>query len=773
MPIERPTFHESWYRVANLHPRLRSTVQITRQHFRNQLWHVVQDHTNNAFFRLSEPAYRFVGLLDSERTVAEAWRIVSDQLGDDAPTQGEAIQLLGQLYTANLIAAEVAPDTHTLFNRYKKRRQREIKTYLMNILFARIPVWDPEAFLNRWLPLVGWVFSPVGLVVWLALMAAAFYQLNQVPGWTDKITSPIAGVLSPDNILLLYVAFAVIKFFHELGHAFSCKKFGKQSGTGGEVHTIGIMFLVFTPVPYVDASSSWALHNKWHRIIVGAAGMWVELAIASIAAMIWANTPDNSALHQFAFNIMFVASFSTVVFNANPLLRYDGYYMLSDFLEIPNLAQRGKDYIFYLVKRYVWGVKFARNPANRPSEKPWLFSYAVASFIMRIVVSVGILMYLADALEGALIILAAAMLIVAILTWVLVPIGKFIRFLASNPELSRVRGRAVITTLIFLTLTVGGLGFISIPDRARAQGVVEPVNIQEVFVQMDGFAKTVPALASPRHHSGAWQVTAGESLLTADNRELQTKLDELRAEQQRFVSKRNIALAKANDPRFGVSGTNANAPGAALGLGEAQIWQNQIDIAQQQIDYLHERLAMLNVKSPLDGLLVAPVLDHVEHAFLRQGDKIGLVASLDHLIIRAAAPNELSALLLTQANQRVEIRLKGRPDVLLTGRILQMSPAGTNKLPSAALGYQLGGSMTTTTDDREGKKTVENFFEVRIGDLQLTEAPKEILEESKQTGRLPLLPGQRVVVRFDFNKKPIATQVWTTIRQTFQKKFAG
>ena len=442
MPVERPTFHESWYRVAGLHPRLRSTVQITRQFFRNQHWHVVQDHTNNAFFRLSEPAYFFVGLLDGIRTVGDAWRICNDRLGDDAPTQGEAIQLLGQLYTSNLLMAELPSDTHTLFNRYKKRKTREVQGYLMNLMFIRLPLFDPDAWLERWLPLVGWIFSPVGFCVWMFLLAVGLYNLIQMPGWTDKFFDSANGVLAPDNLLMLYVGFAVTKACHEMGHAISCKKFGKQAGTGGEVHTIGIMFLIFTPVPYVDASSSWAFTNKWHRAIVGAAGMWVELAIASIAAVVWVKTGSGSWVHGLAYNMMFVASVSTVIFNANPLLRYDGYYILSDILEIPNLAQRSKEFMYYLVKKYAWAVRYARNPAYSQSEQAWLFVYAISSSIMRIVVSFGILIYLASVLEGALIIIASVMVVAAVITWIFIPIGKFTYYLATNGELARVRVRA-------------------------------------------------------------------------------------------------------------------------------------------------------------------------------------------------------------------------------------------------------------------------------------------------------------------------------------------
>ncbi|HVS70410.1 MAG TPA: hypothetical protein VHQ47_04060 [Phycisphaerae bacterium] len=757
MPIERPTFHESWYRVAELHPRLRSTVQISRQHFRSQPWHVVQDHTNNAFFRLAEPAYRFIGLLDGKRSVADAWKLVNEQLGDEAPTQGEVIQLLGQLYTANLLQAEVPADTHTLFLRYKKRRSREVSSYLMNIMFARVPLVDPDAFLEKWLPLLGWIFSPIGFIVWALLIGGGCYAISEVPNWPTRILDSAGGILNADNLILLYIAFACIKACHEMGHAISCKKFGRQSGTGGEVHTIGIMFLIFTPVPYVDASSSWALTNKWHRAIVGAAGMWVELAIASVAAMVWANTSGDNGqwgwMHAFAYNVMFVAGFSTILFNANPLLRYDGYYMLSDVLEIPNLGQRAKEYIFYLVKKYVWNVRFARNPAYSASEQVWLFWYAIASFLMRAVVSFGIMFYLARVLNGVLIVLAVAMGVAAIITWVLMPIGKFVHYLATNSELARVRTRAIGTTAVAVGAMLVGIGAIPLPDRSRAQGVVEPVEMREVFAGADGFVESTPALELAPAKDGLDVPYAGAktTLVAQYSPEMTAERAGLAADLEYYRVRRDIE--QPTDP------------------GKAKGEQDQMEGYAQQIRELDQRMAALKVEAPISGELVLPGLESKEHAYLNRGESLGYIASLDHLIIRAAAANDLAGPIAKEANREVEIRVKGRPDIVLSGRIKEIPTAGSNQLPSAALGYTLGGDLNTAPDDRQGTKTVENFFEVRIDDLKLVWAPPEVQSAYTASHKLPLYPGQRVVVRFTFAKKPLAAQVWTALLQLFQKKF--
>ena len=144
---------------------------------------------------------------------------------------------------------------------------------------------------------------------------------------------------------------------------------------------------------------------------------------------------------------------------------------------------------------------------------------------------------------------------------------------------------------------------------------------------------------------------------------------------------------------------------------------------------------------------------------------------MHHLMIRAVAKNELGGLLKEELDYTVEIRVDGRPDILLTGHVFQSDPAGSQSLPSPALGYQMGGEFNTAPDDRQGTKTVEHFWEVRIADLKLESGPQDLKDQFKATGDVPLLPGQRVVVRFVFHPKPIAAQVWTKLRQVFQQRF--
>lgn len=730
MPTHRPTFSELWYRVADLRPRLHPTVQTYRQAFRGRTYHVVRDASNNQFFRLDDAGHHFVAMLDGHRTVGRVWEICNEQLGDRAPTQGEAIQLLGQLYAANLLQVDLTPDAQSMFERYRRRRQREVGSFFMNLLFVKIPLFDPDHILNAWLPAVRWVFSWIGLVLWLGLMAAGAYAL--VGRW-DELIGHASSVLAPSNLLLLSIAFWIIKGLHEFGHGFACKAYGKDTGTGGEVHTMGIMLLVLMPVPYVDASSASAFRSKWQKAVVGAGGMFVELAVAAIAAIIWAQTSASgstlvSAVHTLAYNIIFIASVSTLLFNGNPLLRYDGYYVLSDLLEMPNLAQRGREYVYYLVKRYLFGVEHAKSSARTRGERSWFFFYAVASMLYRVWISIHIFLFVASQLFFIGILLACG----AAIGWVVVPTVKFFRYLLADAELGRVRPRAMGVTGAVVMILIIVIGLVPMPDRVRATGVVEPRHVKIVHMEVGGFMRQ--ALPSGSH------VEAGQTvLLTADNDELRMQHEELLAEIQRVRMEHRHAVGKDES--------------------RARILIQQLATLTKRLRFVEDRIEALTVKSSITGRWISPEIDRYEGAYLPEGERVGLVASTDDLVVRVVADQTTGPRVGAElaSGDPVEARLRARPDVAFIGRIERVLPAGEEILPSAALGYLGGGEIAIAQDDPRGTTAAEPFFEVVLRP-----------DDDSWTG---LQSGQRVVLRFTFEHRPWVVQWLRTLRQLFQKRF--
>lgn len=727
MVLERPTFHEAWYRVAELRPRLLSSVQVYRQHFRGQMWYVLENPTNNKFSRISTDAYSFIALLDGNRRVAEVWRICNEKFGDRAPTQGEVIQLLGQLYTSNLLYAELAPDTAGLFNRYHTRIKRQIQGFLTNVLFVRIPLIDPEYFLSRWVGIIGKVFTPVGLLAWLIVIVTGLYFII---GDLGELIYQSSDVLAPGNLILLYISIVFIKVFHEFGHSFACKKFGQIEGSGGQVHVMGIMFLVFVPLPYMDASSAWAFRKKRHRVAVGMAGIMVELFIASLAAVVWSNT-STGTIHSIAYNMIFIASVSTIIFNGNPLLRFDAYYVLSDLLEIPNLSQRSRNYMYYLVRKYCWNVRAVQNPAHTTGEGIWFVFYGIASMAYRVFICVRILLFLNNRLPEELFILVPIFAFSAIIAWVFVPFGKFVRYLATGGELARNRPRAILSTLGFLALIILLTGIIHLPDYCRVEGIVEPVGLAIVHMESDGFV-------SDFMRSGQAVSPDSEApLITATNPVLQAERKILLSELTALEARRRIATTRE--------------------IAAAQIMTEQIEALNEKIERVEFELSSLNLRPVLSGTWVSPEIDRIKGMYLRRGQQVGFVADLDDMLVRATAGQSLAAIIVEQSQEKLEIRVKGRPDVKVTGRIEKIFPAGDEILPSEALGYAVGGSMPTKAQDQRGIKTAEKFFEIRI--------------RPNCDGSVRLLTGQRVVARIQLKSKPIAVQWWLWLRQLFQRRY--
>jgi putative peptide zinc metalloprotease protein len=726
MAIERPTFHEAWYRVAQLRPRLPSSVQVYRQHFRGQMWYVLENPANNKFSRISEEAYQFIAMLDGQRTVADVWHICNQQLDDKAPTQGEVIQLLGQLYCSNLLYAELAPDTVSLFNRYRTRIKRQIQGFLMNLLFVRIPLLDPDHFLDRWVAVLGRLFTLSGLMLWLIVIATGLYF---VIGNIKELVYQSSDVLAPDNLILLYLSLVLIKVFHEFGHAFACKKFGHLSGSGGQIHVMGVMFLVFVPLPYVDASSAWAFRKKWQRALVGMSGVMVELFAAAIAAIIWANT-STGTIHIIAYNVIFIASISTLIFNGNPLLRFDAYYVLSDVLEIPNLGHRSRNYLYYLVKRYCWGLKKARNPAHTHGEGFWFVFYGTASTAYRVFICIRILLFLNNRLPEELFILVPIFASAAIIGWVFVPFGRFIHFLATSGELARTRSRAVGLTLASFALIIICIGIIKVPDYCRVEGIVEPVDLSIMHIESDGFI--VDFLPSEKFVS-----PDGEAIIKAVNPKLEAEKKILLAELTALSVRRRIAETRE--------------------IAAAQIFGEQIEALEEKIERVNIELSSLQLHAPKPGVWVSPDIEKTKGMYLVRGQQIGYVATLDNVLIRATARQRLAALLVEQAYKELEIRVKRCPNNLLKGQLEEISPAGHEVLPSQALGYAVGGSMPTLAQDPHGIRAAEMFFEVRI--------------RPNPDSSIRLLTGQRVIARIQTTSKPLVVQWWRSLRQLFQRRF--
>ncbi len=711
------TFSESWYRVANQKICLRPVVKVRRQNFRGERWIVLENPFSNQYFRLRPAAYEFVARLQPERTVEEVWQQCLERFPDDAPSQESVIQLLAQLYFANLLQYDLAADSAQLFERYKKRRQRELGFQFLNIMFMRFPLLDPDRFLVRTLPWVGKLISPFGAVLWFLVV---LFGLQFVVENFGELRAQGEGILSPGNLFLLYLGTVSVKTLHEFGHAYFCRKFG------GEVHVMGLMLMIFTPMPYVDATSSWSFRERWKRMLVGAAGMITEIFFAAIAALVWARTGPG-VVHSLAYNIMFVASVSTVVFNLNPLMRFDGYYILSDWLEIPNLNQRATRQLQYWAERWLFGVKSAAPPATTRREAGWMGVFGVTSGIYRVMVFSGILLVVAD----RFLIIGIVMAAVCLVSWAVTPLVRFIRYLAASPQLERVRPRAVGVTAGLAAVAIVLLAVIPFPASFRAPGVVVASQRTEVVNETAGEVETVLA------PSGSF-VKSGQPLMQLRNQELDLQIADTRA----HLDEVNARLLQAMD----------------LESADLEPLTRLRDSVSAQLAKFTADAEQLTVRARHDGVWVAPEVDEDVGRWLPRGTELGLLANPSAFEFEASVTENDARSLFGKNLHGASVRLAGQAATKLPVTAWRVIPGGQSILPSAALGWAGGGEIPVAEEGNEqGNKSAEPFFEV-IGEL----GPAR---------NVALLDGRSGKINFQMPAEPLLPRWIRSLWQLLQKRY--
>lgn len=710
------TFSESWHRIAGQRICLRSTVKVRKQLFRGEQWYILQDPFNNQFFRLRPGAYDFVIRLRPDRTVEEVWQECLERSPDGAPGQEDVIQLLAQLYFANLLYYENPADSARLFDRYKRRKQRELQAKLLSIMFIRLPLLDPEFILRRLMPLTRLLISPIGAVLWLVVVGLA---CKLAIDRFDAVTEQVQGILAPDNLFFLYTGLILIKTLHEFGHAMVCKRFG------GEVHTMGVMLLVFTPLPYMDATSSWSFRSRWHRALVGAAGMIFEIFIAGLATFVWAYSGPG-IVHSLAYNMMFIASVSTVLFNINPLLRFDGYYIFSDLLEIPNLHTRALQHLKHLAERYLFGLRESYSPAQTPKEACWLTVFGILSWMYRVVVFTGIILFVADRFLLAGMIMA----LICIISWGLVPVFRFFKYLFTSPQLARTRPRALGVGLGGIAIVAFFLAVCPFPNRFRAPGVLESEHYIRVVNDAPGYVDAI--LVSDRE-----EVEAGTPLIRMSDRELELEIQAANAQREETLALQMQAMHQAT--------------------ADLEPIRKRLETIEKQLANLKEQAAALVVRARIAGIWVSPQSREMIGTWLARGSEVGAIVNQDGFRFSAVVSQDEASNLFADRIRKAEIRMFGQGGINLAVRDYQIIPFQHERLPSAALGWSGGGEVAVSMTDNTGLMAAEPFFQI-YADLY-------------QEPEMVFLHGRSGKIRFTLHPEPLLSQWVRKLRQLLQKRY--
>ena len=710
------TYSESWFRIAQQRVSLRPHVNVIRQRFRGEQWYVLQDPFNNQFFRVRPEAYQFLIRLNRDRTIDSVWNEMFELDPDKAPGQDEVLRLLAQLYGANLLHSTLAPDSARLFERYTKRKQRERKAYLRSIMFARVPLIDPDNFLKRAMPLARLVISWFGLILWLGVIGTA---LKIAADNVDTLMEQTQGILAPDNLFLLYLALVIVKSLHEFGHAFACRRFG------GEVHTMGVMFLLFTPIPYMDATSSWSFRSRWKRAFVASAGMIVELFVAAIATIVWIRTAPGT-VHSLAYNMMFLASVSTLLFNINPLLRFDGYYILSDLLDIPNLHQRSTGLIKHLIEYHCFGYKKSVTTARSGKEAVWLFVFAIASWIYKIIIFATILFFIAD----KFLILGMIMAVVCVVAWICVPIYKLIVYLASSPKLDRTRARAIAIVCGFIVFWLIVLDLIPFPNHFRSPGVLQASQHSVVVADVAGIVEDV---VTP---NGAF-VESGDVLYRLANKDLDFQIRTAESQLAETEAMQLMAMQHVT--------------------ADLKPLESRAEATRQLLKRLYQSREDLAVRAKHSGLWLAPDLQDSIGTWLQRGNPVGQLVDESSFYFSAIVSQREASRLFSDEIMGSEIKLYGQTETTVPVSSTKVIPVEKRNLPSAAIGWAGGGEVAVDMQSQDGTVAVDPFFEVRA------EVPMD--------AEALMIHGKGGRIRFELPPEPLLRQWVRKFRQLLQTRY--
>ncbi len=660
--------------------KLRPDLVITEQRYEGRIYYVVKDPVSLRYYRFREPEYFLMRLMDGQHTLEDARQLFEARYRPQRLTLEELEQFASQLMETGLALNDMPGSGRTMFTRYRKRRRATLLRILTNILYIQIPVIDPDRLLDRMLPYVRFIFTTpffvfsVLFVLSAILLVASHWDtfLSRLPAYHE--------FFSFKTVLYAWASLGVIKVIHEFGHGLSCKHYG------GEVHEMGFLFLCFSPCLYCNVTDAWLLPNKWHRMIIGAAGIYVEVMIAALCTYLWWWSEPNTFLSNLCLTIMVLCSISTVVFNGNPLMRFDGYYVLADWLEIPNLRERSNRYLTNLAMQYCLGIDVPPEPYQMNLGRKILFvTYAIVSYLYRWFVTFVILVFMYTFLKPyKLGVISFILGTGALASLVGYPTYRLIRAVKRRgrlPDMKPLRVTISVAVavaailavfLIPFPLRVKGLALVQVEPHARAKVVApeEGAFLDEICVE-DG-----------------QQVQRGDIIARLKNPELLSKLALNQASREAYRQQLYSVLAQ----RF-IQPLLTNL----LQQEQARI-EDELAQLEQERKELQIRLERLVVRAPRDGKI----------AQLLPRSQLGKLLEPGTLICEVINDRALSAVLLVEPHdralvvegQKAWIRLHGLGYNYWRGTVSEIAAVEAKDVPPQ-LSNKAGGEIPTQEDPEE------------------------------------------------------------------------
>ena len=638
--------------LGGLRLTLRDDLQFTLQSYGGQTCYVVEDEARGQYFRIGLPEYTFLSLLDGRTTVGEALARSAAALGPQALGESESAAICQWLVdnqlatTSQILTGERLDEKQRMGTKGRWARS-------LNPLAFCVKLFNPEPLLDALLPLTRWMFRPLGGLVWLGVVLAGLFQV--ILHW-DRLTRSSVEVVAPDNWLWMAATWLGLKLCHEASHGWACLTYG------GRVREAGVNTVLFVPLPYVDVTSAWRIPSKWTRIFIAAAGMYAELFLATVAALVWSRS-EIGVVQQTCVNVMLTGGCLTVLFNLNPLMRFDGYYMLADWLELPNLAHHGHQDSLQLGKRWLFGVKRPEPPW--PRRAGWIVRlYGLLALGWKLTVTASLILAAEMLFRGAGIVLAA----LAVVLWIVFPVASFVRYflvgrMGERPQ--RLRAAA----LMCVAGLAGTWGWYELPcfEQLVLPAVFDYTPAVPLRTAVAGFVRHV-------HVQPGEVVNRGRVLLEIENREL----DFQRAE---------LETAIARSEQMSLSHHTLDD------IAAKQIEdENRRGLRQKLAENAAQRERLI-VKAPVAGIVIGEDLASLVGQFVTPGETLFLLGDERTKQIQTLVSQENVDVLRERIGQEVEVSIWGRSNEALTGRLTKVEPSASTSLRHPALAATAGGPL--------------------------------------------------------------------------------
>ena len=506
--------------------RMRADLTARRQRYQGRSYWVVKEPVGLRYFRFQEEEFAVLNMLRGNASLADVKERFEKEFAPHKITFQDLQQFVGTLHRSGLVVSDSPGQGKQLKKRADERNRKELLAKFSNLLALRFKGIDPERILNAIYPVTRWLFQPITAMLFGLLGLSALLLIgvhfdvfrSRLPAFNE--------FFGPGNWWTLILVLGVTKIMHEFGHGLLCKHFG------GECHEMGVMFLVLTPCLYCNVSDSWMLPSKWQRAAIGAGGIYVELILASIATYIWWFS-EPGMLNHLALRVMFICSISTVLFNGNPLLRFDGYYILSDLVEIPNLRQKATKILQHYASKYCLGIELPEDPFLPQRNKAMFALYTVAATAYRWFVFFSILFFLNKVFEPyGLKVIGQIIALTGVFGLVVFPLWQMGKFLHLPGRMDQLKLKNLYITIAVLVATILGILFIPLPRYVHCPVLVQPKDAASVYVETPGKLIDLPVQLGQ-------DVDSGELLAKLENLALEKELRALQAEQEALIAERD------------------------------------------------------------------------------------------------------------------------------------------------------------------------------------------------------------------------------------------